>query len=164
MSTLLQTFFGRKEYRVDPKGRIPLSAEYFSRLGLAENNSVVIARSINTPDRYLEVFSVEQWEERMEMIFMMEDDPDREWVINNYVSTAEPVDLDNQNRIRLPKQMIDYAGIDKDVVFVGAIKTLRIWAKEKLENIGREHSVDTDRIREKMNAARRIYEEKRGNK
>lgn len=161
MSTLLQTFFGRKEYRIDPKGRIPLSAEYFSRLGLTENSSIVIARSVNTEDKYLEVFSVEQWEEKMGSIFLMEDDPDKEWVINNYVSTAESVELDNQNRIRLPKSMIDYAGIDKDVVFVGAIKTLRIWSKEKLDSLGDAQSVDSDRIRKKMNDARKLYEEKK---
>ncbi|MBO4710867.1 hypothetical protein J5681_02985 [bacterium] len=163
MSTLLQTFFGRKEYRIDPKGRIPLSAEYFSRLGLTENSSIVIARSINDSDNYLEVFSIEQWEEKMKIIDLMADDEDREWLFNNYVGTAIAVELDNQNRIRLPKSLLDYAGVDKDVVFVGAIKTLRIWAKERLDGKEQEQSGNKDRIREKMNAARRLYEE-RGNK
>ena len=78
-------------------------------------------------------------------------------------STAIAVELDNQNRIRLPKSLLDYAGVDKDVVFVGAIKTLRIWAKERLDGKEQEQSGNKDRIREKMNAARRLYEE-RGNK
>lgn len=163
MSTLSQTFFGRKEYRIDPKGRIPLSAEYYENLDLKESSSVVIAPSLSETDCYLEVFSKKEWNDKMEIIDLMPDDDDKEWIINNYVSVAVSVELDNQNRIRLPKSLLDYAGIEKDVVFVGAIKTLRLWSKSKLENAEASHKVSINSIREKMNQARKLHDE-RGDK
>lgn len=163
MSTLSQTFFGRKEYRMDPKGRIPLSAEYYDNLDLKEGSSVVIAPSLSETDNYLEVFSKKEWNDKMEIIDLMPDDDDKEWIINNYISAAESVELDNQNRIRLPKSLLEYAGIEKDVVFVGAIKTLRIWSKSKLEKAEKSHMVNIGSIREKMNLARKLHDE-RGNK
>ncbi len=163
MSTLKQTFFGSKEYRIDPKGRIPLSAEYYSQLDLADNNAVVIARNSNGEYKFLEVFSKKQWEEKLSIIDLMEDDDDKDWLVMNYVGTAVLAELDNQNRIRLPKSFIDYADIVKDVVFVGAIRTLCIWSKEELDKYSQVSKSSMESRREKMNAARKLYDE-RGNK
>ena len=163
MSTLQQTFFGRKEYRIDPKGRIPLSSEYYSQLDLADNNAVVIAKNSNDEHNFLEVFSKKQWDEKLSIIDLMEDDDDKEWLLMNYVGTAVLAELDNQNRIRLPKSFIDYANIDKDVVFIGAIRTLCIWSKEELDKSSQISRSSRESRREKMNAARKLFDE-RGNR
>jgi MraZ protein len=165
MSTLLHTLFGRKEYRIDPKGRIPLSADYYSQLDVqGENKTLVVVRSSNGGFQYLEVFSLKEWKEKLEIIDRMDDDDDKEWLLVNYVGGALQVDLDGQNRIRLPKSWIDYAGINKDVVFIGAISTIRIWSKESLEKYEMIPKGAKDSIREKMNAARRKLLEERGNR
>lgn len=165
MSTLLHTLFGRKEYRIDPKGRIPLSADYYSQLDVqGENKTLVVVRSSNGGFQYLEVFSLKEWNEKLEIIDRMDDDDDKEWLLVNYVGGALQVDLDGQNRIRLPKSWIDYAGINKDVVFIGAISTIRIWSKESLEKYEMIPKGAKDSIREKMNAARRKLLEERGNR
>ena len=165
MSTLLHTLFGRKEYRIDPKGRIPLSADYYSQLDVqGENKTLVVVRSSNGDFQYLEVFSLKEWNEKLEIIDRIDDDDDKEWLLVNYVGGALQVDLDGQNRIRLPKSWIDYAGINKDVVFIGAISTIRIWSKESLEKYEMIPKGAKDSIREKMNAARRKLLEERGNR
>ena len=163
MLTLSQIFFGRKEYRLDPKGRIPLSAEYYENLDLKECSSVVIAPSLSETDRYLEVFSRKEWESKMRIFDLMPDDDEKEWLINNYIGVAVTAGLDTQNRIRIPKFLLDYAGIDKDVVFVGAIKTLRIWSKSKLEEAEKSNNVSVNSVRDKINQARKLYDE-RGDK
>lgn len=163
MSTLSRIFFGRKEYRIDPKGRIPLSAEYYDNLDLKECGSVVIAPSLSETDRYLEIFSMKEWNGKMEIIDLMPDDDEKEWIINNYVSAAISVDLDNQNRIRIPKSLLDYAGIEKDVVFVGAIKTLRLWSKSKLGETEKSNNISINSVRDKINQARKLHDE-RGDK
>lgn len=167
MSSLSQTFFGRKEYRIDPKGRIPCPTSWYSLLDLAENNVIVIAKDFNESGNYLEIFSLKMWHEREAVIDEMDEDADKEDLLLNYVGTAMPVELDAQNRIRVPKHLADYAGIDRDVVFVGAIKTLRIWSKSKLqeyESREKNSAEDIGRRREKMNAAKRRIVERGGNK
>ena len=74
MSKLAKTFFGRKEYRIDPKGRIPLSADYYSKLGLSEkNDTIIVTCSPHKKERYLEIFSEEQWEKEQSVIENMEE-------------------------------------------------------------------------------------------
>ena len=165
MSKLAKTFFGRKEYRIDPKGRVPLSADYYSQLDVqGENKTLIVVRASNGDFSYLEVFSQKEWNEKLEVINLMDDDDDKEWLLVNYVGGALSVDLDGQNRMRLPKSLIDYAGIKKDVVFIGAISTLRIWSKESLEKYEMTPKGTRDSIRDKMNAARRKLLEERGDK
>ena len=128
MSKLARTFFGRKEYRIDPKGRIPLSADYYSKLGLSEkNDTIIVTCSPHKKERYLEIFSEDQWEKQQDLIGNMEEGPVKQYFIRKYVGTAESIQLDSQNRMRIPKYMIDYAGIDKDVVFVGQFKENKIY-------------------------------------
>ncbi|MBP5436261.1 hypothetical protein J6Z39_10650 [bacterium] len=161
----MQPFFGRKEYRIDSKGRISLSSDYFSLLELQDKNTVVVAQNSNESHRFLEVFSQNQWNEQLKVIDCMEDDEDKEWLMYNYVGTAISVELDTQNRIRLPKSLIDYAKIGQDVVFIGAIKTLRIWSKSELADFESSQKHDRESIRTKMNAARKLYSsEKSGEK
>lgn len=165
MSKLAKTFFGRKEYRIDPKGRISLSSDYYSKLNLNEKNSnIIITCSPYKNERYLEIFSEEQWEKQQDLIENMEEGAVKEYFLQNYVGTAETIELDTQNRIRLPRYMIDYAGIDKDVVFVGAITNIRIWSKEKLESQDNQKDVSQDLIFEAMNKAKRMMAEDRGDK
>lgn len=164
MSKLSKTFFGRKEYRIDPKGRIPLSADYYSKLDLEENSSIIITCSPYDNERYLEIFSEEQWEKQQNLIENMEEGAVKQYFLRKYVGTAESVQLDSQNRIRIPKYMIDYAGIDKDVVFVGAISNIRIWSKERLDSPENRDDLSQDLIFEAMNKARRIMAEERGDK
>ncbi len=40
---------------------------------------------------------------------------------------------DKQGRVPLTKKQMDYAGIDGDVVFVGAFDSMQIWSKENKE-------------------------------
>lgn len=156
MSTLSKTFFGNKEYRIDPKGRIPLPAGCYSKLNLTENSSIIIVCSPYEEKRYLEVFSEEQWAKQEKRIKKMEEGKVKNYLMNNYIFTAESVSLDSQNRIRLPKFMIDYAGIDKDVVFVGVISNLRIWAKEKLEIERKSIHVSQEDIEAELNKVMKL--------
>ena len=157
MSKISKTFFGNKEYRIDPKGRVPLSADYYSKLDLnEENSSIIVVCSPFEEKRYLEVFSEEQWAREMKRIRRMEEGKVKTHLMNNYISKAESIQIDGQSRIRLPKYMIDYAGIDKDVVFVGVIKNLRIWAKEKLEIERSCIHVSQEDIEAEMNKVMRL--------
>ena len=156
MSKLAKTFFGRKEYRIDPKGRISLSADYYSKLNLSEkNDTIIITCSPYRNERYLEIFSEDQWETQQNLIDKMEEGPVKQYFIRKYIGTAEAIQLDSQNRVRLPKYMIDFAGIDKDVVFVGAINNIRIWSKEQLDNYeNTEGDISQDDVFKVMNSAK----------
>ena len=49
-------------------------------------------------------------------------------------SSAVSLEEDNQGRFLLPAMLKSYAGIDKEVVFIGAGSRVEIWSREKWES------------------------------
>jgi len=150
-------FHGRKDYRLDAKGRIPFPAIWYEPLGLAESNRVVVARGLSSDEKYLEVFSNDGWKERMKIVYEFPEGRTRNRFIRWYISTAETVELDNHNRLRLPKSLIDFSGVIKDVVLLGSIETLQIWAKELLEGADAVDDTDFDMVFDYMNSVRKSF-------
>jgi MraZ protein len=50
----------------------------------------------------------------------------------NFVRHAEIVQYDQQGRIPVPAELIEYAGIDKGVEIVGMIDHIEIWDPDRL--------------------------------
>ncbi|MFC1484047.1 division/cell wall cluster transcriptional repressor MraZ [Candidatus Neomarinimicrobiota bacterium] len=50
----------------------------------------------------------------------------------NFVRHAEIVQYDQQGRIPVPTELIEYAGIDKGVEIVGMIDHIEIWDPDRL--------------------------------
>ncbi|MGI6394810.1 MAG: division/cell wall cluster transcriptional repressor MraZ [bacterium] len=147
-------FHGRKDYRLDSKGRIPFPTVWYAPFGLETTNKVVVVTGISK-QKYLEIFSVESWKEELNVIDAMPDGQIKNKLIISYVAPAETTELDNQNRLRLSKNLIDYAGIDKDVVLAGCIKTVQIWAKEAFEAAAPLDENDFELMYNYMNEARK---------
>lgn len=47
-----------------------------------------------------------------------------------FFSGAVEVDVDKQNRVLIPQHLREYAGIEKDVMFVGVQEKVEIWSEE----------------------------------
>lgn len=148
-------FHGRKDYRLDPKGRIPFPTIWYAPLGLGVSGKIVVTRGLSPEERYLEIFSNEKWEERMKLIHSFPEGKLRNKFLKWYIASAETIELDNQNRLRLPKNLIDYSGINKDVVLLGSIETVQIWSKEVLDNAESVDDADFDMVFDYMNRARK---------
>lgn len=152
-------FHGRKDYRLDSKGRIPFPSIWYAPLGLETCNKVVVARGISE-EKYLEIFSVKSWEEQMRIIDETPIGAARNKLLKWYVAPAETIELDNQNRLRLSKNLIDYANISKDVVLVGSIETAQIWAKELFDTGETMDEADFELMFNFMNEGRKKIREK----
>jgi len=48
-----------------------------------------------------------------------------------FLNGATQVELDSAGRLLLPKNLMEYAGLDKDIVLVSAIDKIEIWDKIK---------------------------------
>lgn len=55
--------------------------------------------------------------------------------IRRFTSGATPVDLDSASRLSVTKPLGDYAGFDKDLVFVGSGERIEIWSKVTYESM-----------------------------
>ncbi len=148
-------FQGRISYKVDVKGRVPFPPHWFAPLDLRRDEKLIVARSLSQEHRYLEIYSPRSWAERLDLFDRaFPEGPLREQVVRWYVATAEEVELDAQNRIRLPRHLAEFAAIDKDLVFLGCIDHIEVWAKEALERVETNDAPDFVQIFNLLNKAK----------
>ena len=65
-----------------------------------------------------------------------------------FFAGAAECDIDKQGRVLLPSNLKEYAGIDKEIVSVGVLNRIEIWAKERWTTEGTYD--DMDEIAEHM--------------
>lgn len=54
--------------------------------------------------------------------------------IRKFTAGVKTVEVDTNGRLLIPKDLIGFAGIDKEIVLSSAIDIIEIWDKEQYEN------------------------------
>ena len=116
---------GNFQHALDDKNRIRLPAKHREVLG----NSYILMPGLNG---CIFVYPAEQEQKLLQVIQDLDSfDPERaEWIrsIAEFSATAE---ADSQGRFMLPQDLLEIAGIKKNVRIVGAISKVEIWSEEK---------------------------------
>ena len=89
------------------------------------------------------LFPLEEWE-RQNSILRKQLNPfnaKHNTFLRGFAKGAAEVVLDASNRILIPRRLLDYAEVEKEVVLAGQNGKIEIWAKSKYEEI---FSGDTD--------------------
>ena len=122
-------FLGEYEVTLDAKGRFLLPSKLLSQLPEGVATNFVINRGF---DDCLHLYPMQNW---MVVSSEIEDLPDHDEdnrklkkYFNYGVATVE---LDSANRLLLPTNLKDYAGLTKDVVLTCTKKRIEIWDKSK---------------------------------
>ena len=126
MQADLPRFTGYVEHALDEKGRLIVPARFRERLGSR------FILTIAHPDPCLALYPSATWVEfctRLESV-PKKDDNYRRFVRYLFAHTEE-VSCDNQGRVVIPLLLRTYAGIERQVVSVGLLTRIEIWAKER---------------------------------
>ena len=127
-------FYGTAAGKVDDKGRIVLPAAFREAMvrGGAENMTLIVKK--NVQQRCIDLFPAEEWERRSEIVLSGIDpelntgDADFWTKYNDGVYTIVP---DGKlGRLNIPSELLESAGITKEVVFGGVGYKLQIWNPE----------------------------------
>lgn len=59
--------------------------------------------------------------------------------MRNTARYASPSTYDKQGRITLTPSLIDYAGLDKDVLIVGMVNKIEIWNPTRLDETDKQN-------------------------
>lgn len=117
---------GQYNHSIDPKGRIIVPVKFREDLG----DKFYVTKGL---DSCLFVLSSDEWTSLSQKIYAMPISKSRS-LQRFFFSGAAEVELDKQGRILLPKQLRDYAELEKDVTFVGTSSRAEIWNTEKWED------------------------------
>ena len=134
------SFVGSYTHSLDAKKRVFVPSKYRDDLG----EEFYITRKFDT---YLSIYTASDWEAYVEKISELPE-ADAEEFQDFILGAAQKCVPDASGRIILEDRLIKHAKIEKNIVFVGAGKQIRIWAEELWNE--RESGRDYEKMREIM--------------
>jgi len=114
-------FRGLHEYTIDQKGRVSVPVKFREALGAVEDTKIIVTTAL---DPCLVAYSYEEWQAfETRLSALSQFDPNVLKLKRLYVAAATECEVDKSGRIALPPELREYAGLDKDVIFAGMVKT-----------------------------------------
>lgn len=136
----LDAIIGTYECKVDAKGRVLLPAPLKKQLASSLQNGFVLKRSVF--QKCLELYPMEEWNLMMKKINKLNKfNKKNNDFIRRFTAGVKVVEIDALGRLLIAKDLVDYAGILKDVVFSSAVTIVEIWDKDLYEK-----SIDGDDV------------------
>jgi transcriptional regulator MraZ len=131
----MTTFIGDYTGKVDAKGRIVLPSAFKKQLDPAANERFVVKKDVF--EKCLVMFPMDEWERQVAIIRSKLNPYNKEhnrFLRGFYKGTAE-LALDSNNRILVPKRLLDLVSIDKDVVLAGQDGKIELWSQGIYDSI-----------------------------
>jgi MraZ protein len=121
-------FFGTFNHAIDAKGRTSLPAKFREALAAAGEPRIVLMQYPHW--RALLTLPQSVWSELVKKV-MAASPLDARWQRNvlKFVSSAHEVDLDVHGRVLVPPALREWAGLEKDVVWVGMGAVVHLYDK-----------------------------------
>jgi MraZ protein len=145
----LITIVGTYECKVDAKGRVLLPAPLKKQLTLSLQNGFVLKRSVFQP--CLELYPMAEWDLMMSKInklnrFVKKNND----FIRRFTAGVKMVEIDALGRLLVPKDLVAFADISKDIVFSSAVNIIEVWDKDLYEKSINGEDVDFAELAEEV--------------
>ncbi|MGZ3498957.1 MAG: division/cell wall cluster transcriptional repressor MraZ [Vulcanimicrobiaceae bacterium] len=137
----LPRFTGQVEHALDDKGRLIVPARFRERLGTG------FILTIAQPDPCLALYPAATWADFCERLEAAPRKDERyRRLVRHLFAHTEEVACDAQGRLLIPTALRAYAHIERDVISIGSLTRVEVWAKERYA----EHAVPGDEVAEFM--------------
>lgn len=124
-------FIGEYEATLDAKCRFLLPAGFKKQLPKNGGEPFVLNRGF---EKCLSLYTSKSWEPLFSDLSKLNDfDPKVRQFKRYFLNGATQVEPDKAGRLLLPKNLMEYAGLEKDIVLVSAIDKIEIWDKIKYQ-------------------------------
>lgn len=134
-------FLGEHESTIDAKGRFLLPAGFKKQLPEADAQPFVINRGF---EKCLTLYPLQSWQPIFEQISQLNDfDPKVREFRRYFLNGATQVELDTAGRILLPKNLVEHASLQKDIVLVSALNKIEIWDTVKYQQFFDSYTADS---------------------
>lgn len=148
----MTSIVGQHDCKADAKGRIVLPASLKNKLFSYMDDDFVIKRSMD--EDCLELYPSVKFDELMKKVTSHPNKGKkyRQWLRRFTSGLKDDVTIDkNTGRMQIPKSLIGFAGIEKEVVLNAADNMIEIWDKKRYEeNIAGMTDEDYDAFSEEI--------------
>lgn len=125
-------FLGSFKYSIDSKGRVSIPAKLRKFVDPKSNDAFVMTRGTTN---CIDIYPMNFWEELVQnkLNQLNSFEPKEAMFLRMFLQQAAEDKLDSQARLLIPKNLIEYAEISKEVLILGAIKKIEIWNPQNYE-------------------------------
>ena len=128
----MNTLTGTYECKADIKGRLMLPVALKKQLAGSMGNGFVLKRAVFQP--CIELYPAQEWEALMQKVnklnrFKKKNND----FIRRFTAGVKVVDLDASGRLLIPKDLLGFAKIEKEIVVSSAVTIVEIWDKTQYE-------------------------------
>ena len=129
---LMINLIGTYESKADAKGRVMVSSALKKQMQPMLQEGFVLKRAVFQP--CLELYPMKEWNIMMGRINKLNKFKKKNNdFIRRFTAGVKLVELDATGRILIPKDLCDFAGIQKQVVMSSSVSIIEIWDKDKYE-------------------------------
>ena len=142
------TFLASKyDCKIDAKGRLVLPSKIKSNFPEDAGNEVVLRMAF---EPCLILYPMVEFRKTYQKIAgLNEFNKEHRALQRNFFSSVQTVEIDSAGRILIPKQMLQYAGLEKDAMVVGTGLRVEIWNPDRYSEQSIEDPEELSQLAEK---------------
>lgn len=139
---------GEYDCRIDAKGRVTLPAGLKEQLMPADQGRFVVNRGF---EKNLVLYPDSEWRKISQEINSLNlyNKKNRDFV-RYFMRGASELKTDLANRLLIPRTLIEYAGIDKEIVLFAYGQRIEIWSRDVYEEMMRSEPEDFSSLAEEV--------------
>jgi len=124
------SFIGEYFCKIDSKGRVLFPSALKKQMENISFGKFVIKKDIY--ENCLILYPIDEWEKQNELLRTKLNPYNKEHskLLRAYYRGTAEITLDSNNRLLIPKRLMELAGIEKDIYMVGQDKKIEIWSKQ----------------------------------
>jgi MraZ protein len=137
----LDLITGTYDCKVDAKGRLMLPAGLKKQIQPILNEGFIIKRSVF--QKCLELYPMSEWNQEVEGVnklnrFIKKNTD----FIRIFMAGVRTLEIDNVGRILVPKDLVKFSDIKKEIVLASSVNRIEIWNKDLYEEILNDPNID----------------------
>jgi len=129
------SFIGDYTCKPDAKGRVILPAAFKKQMKGSDNERFVVKKDIF--ESCLLLYPIQEWERQIKIIKKKLNPYKKEhnMFLRRFLKGMAEVVLDANNRILVPRRLLEDISAAKEIVMAGQFGKIEIWAKENYDKI-----------------------------
>jgi len=133
----MTNFIGDSTVRLDPKGRLSFPAAFKKQIREAIQDGFVLKRDVF--EKCLILYPMEEWDRQTRIIRSRTNPYNKEHAqfLRMFFSGTAEISLDANNRMLIPRRLLEYANITDEVVMAGQAGRIEIWASDAYDEVSR---------------------------
>lgn len=125
-------FTGKYSCALDSKNRVNIPAGIRKMFSSEAENTLVFAPGFDSPS--LDAYPLNEWQQLTKKLRKLNPlEKNTRMFIRSFVGDAHTATMDGQGRIMIPERILKLAGIEHDMLMIGALNKFEIWNPEIYE-------------------------------